>query len=173
MTNVTGSGGQAYYYSVGTGAHTVTTLVSLVGETQVTVTSTASVAQAEALSTLIFQTFATDGHVDHDDDRARPDRAATRHSPRPGPREVRRRSAHRRDRNRTGSAARDVLDLLLAGGDEGHHVAQFGADLLDLVLLAGLLEPLVVRPAVGVLGDPLGGEPAVLDLVEDARASRP
>jgi hypothetical protein len=60
ITDVTGSGAQAYYYSVGTGAHTLTTLVSLVGETQVTVTSTAPVAQAEALSTEIFLTFATD-----------------------------------------------------------------------------------------------------------------
>ena len=59
ITNVTGSGGQAYYYSVGSGTHTVTTLVSLVGQTQVTVTSTATVAQAEALSTQIFQSFAS------------------------------------------------------------------------------------------------------------------
>jgi hypothetical protein len=59
-TDVSGSGVQAYYYSVDSGAHTVTTLVSLVGGTQVTVTSTATVAQAEALSTLIFQAFATD-----------------------------------------------------------------------------------------------------------------
>ncbi len=60
VTDVTGSGGQAYYYSVGSGTHTVITLVSLVGETQVTVTSTASVAQAEALSSVIFDTFAAD-----------------------------------------------------------------------------------------------------------------
>jgi hypothetical protein len=59
VTDVTGSGAQAYYYSVGTGAHSLTTLVSLVGETQVTVTSTAPVTQAEALSTLIFGTFAS------------------------------------------------------------------------------------------------------------------
>ena len=60
VTNVTGTGVQAYYYSVGSGARTVTTLVSLVGETQVTVTSTATAAQAEALSTQIFQSFAND-----------------------------------------------------------------------------------------------------------------
>ena len=59
-TNVTGSNGQAYYYTVGTGVHAATTLVSLVGETQVTVTSSASAAEAEALSTLIFNTFAAD-----------------------------------------------------------------------------------------------------------------
>ncbi len=59
-TNVTGSGGEAYYYTVGSGTHAATTLVSLVGETQVTVTSSASAADAEALSTLIFNTFAAD-----------------------------------------------------------------------------------------------------------------
>src|SRR5664280_3122399 len=66
-----------------------------------------------------------------------------------------------------GSAPRDVLHLLLAGGDEGHHVAEFGTDLLDLVLLAGLLESQVVRTPVLVLGDPFGREPTVLDLVQD------
>jgi hypothetical protein len=59
-TNETGSGGQAYYYTVGTGAHAATTLVSLVGKTQVSVTSTASAADAEALSTFIFNTFIAD-----------------------------------------------------------------------------------------------------------------
>jgi len=60
VTTIAGSGVQAYYYTVGSGAHAIVTLVSLVGETQVTVTSTATVAQAEALSTQIFQSFATD-----------------------------------------------------------------------------------------------------------------
>lgn len=58
VTDVTGSGGQAYYYAVGSGSHTVTTLVSLVGRTQVTVTTSAPVGQAEALSTQIFTAFA-------------------------------------------------------------------------------------------------------------------
>ena len=57
VTDVSGAGVQAYYYSVHSGVHTITTLVSLVGETQVTVTSPASVAQAEALSTQIFNSF--------------------------------------------------------------------------------------------------------------------
>ena len=42
------------------------------------------------------------------------------------------------------------------------------ADELDRVVLALLLEALVVRPAGLALGDPLVGELAVLDLVEDA-----
>jgi hypothetical protein len=59
-TDLTGTGGQTYYYTVGTGAHAATTLVSLVGETQVTVTSTASAEDAGSLATLIFNTFAAD-----------------------------------------------------------------------------------------------------------------
>src|SRR5918993_2278529 len=66
-----------------------------------------------------------------------------------------------------GSAARDVLDPLLAGRDPRHHRPQAGADLLDRVLLAGLLQPLEVGPARLGLGDPLVGELAGLDLVED------
>jgi hypothetical protein len=60
VTDVTGSGGSAYYYTVGTGDHAATTLVSLVGETQVTVTSTAPASDAEALATQVFTTFAAD-----------------------------------------------------------------------------------------------------------------
>ncbi len=46
--------GTAYTYSVDTGDGTVNSLVTLVGDTQVTVTSTASVDQMETLSEQIF-----------------------------------------------------------------------------------------------------------------------
>ncbi len=59
-TTLAATGGQAYYYTVGTGSNAATTLVSLVGETQVTVTSTASAEDAGSLATLIFNTFAAD-----------------------------------------------------------------------------------------------------------------
>lgn len=59
LTDASGTGVSAYYYSTTTGGHTVTTLVSLVNATQVTVATTASVAQAEALSQEIFTAFAS------------------------------------------------------------------------------------------------------------------
>src|SRR5205807_5822050 len=65
-------------------------------------------------------------------------------------------------------AAAGLLQTLLAGRDPRHHRPQLGADLLDLVL-ARLAAVLVeVGAALLVLGDPLIGEGAVLDLVEDA-----
>src|SRR3984957_16245770 len=65
------------------------------------------------------------------------------------------------------SAARDVLDLLLPGRDERHHVAELGPDLLDRVVEPGLTDGLVVGWAVCVLLHPLLGERAVLDLGQD------
>src|SRR5438067_466070 len=65
-------------------------------------------------------------------------------------------------------AAAGLGQALLAGRDPRHHGPELGADLLDLVV-AGLAPVLVeVGPPVLVLGDPLLGEAAVLDLVEDA-----
>jgi hypothetical protein len=59
ITDVSGSGDTAYAFtSKARGGETVTTLVTLVDETQVTVSSTASVAQAEALTQQIFSTLA-------------------------------------------------------------------------------------------------------------------
>ena len=57
-TDVSGLGDQAYYYSQDVGGHSVTSLATLVNRTQVTVTSTATVDQAEALTKEIFATFA-------------------------------------------------------------------------------------------------------------------
>ena len=57
-TDVSGLGDQAYYYSQDVGGHSVTSLATLVNRTQVTVTSTASVGQAEALTKGILATFA-------------------------------------------------------------------------------------------------------------------
>src|SRR2546422_3824901 len=65
-------------------------------------------------------------------------------------------------------AAAGLLQALLAGRDPRHHRPELGADLLDLQVL-GLAPVLVeVGAAVLILGDPLLGETAVLDLVEDA-----
>ena len=59
-TDVSGDGNTAYYYTArAAGGDTVTTLVTLVGETQVTVSSTASAAQAETLTQQIFASLAT------------------------------------------------------------------------------------------------------------------
>ena len=58
-TDVSGTGFTAYYYQVKTGGETVTSLVTLVGEAQVTVTSTASLDKIEALTQQIFDTFAS------------------------------------------------------------------------------------------------------------------
>ncbi len=58
-TDVSGSGDSAYaFVTKVSGGETVTTLVTLVGETQVTVSSTASLAQAEDLTKLIFASLA-------------------------------------------------------------------------------------------------------------------
>jgi hypothetical protein len=53
-TPVTVSSGQAYYYSVPVGGQTITSLVTLVGTTQVAITSTATADQLENLSKLAF-----------------------------------------------------------------------------------------------------------------------
>lgn len=57
-TDVSGVGDSAYYYTVQSGGHTVTSLVTLVNEAQISITSTATVAQAETLAKQIFHTFA-------------------------------------------------------------------------------------------------------------------
>ncbi len=57
-TDVSGLGDKAYHYAQDVGGHSVTSLATLVNRTQVTVTSTASVDQAEALTKEIFATFA-------------------------------------------------------------------------------------------------------------------
>src|SRR5262249_32727016 len=51
--------------------------------------------------------------------------------------------------------------------DPGHQPAQPGADLLDGMLFSLGAQLGEVRPAVVILGDPLAGEAAVLDLGED------
>ena len=51
--------------------------------------------------------------------------------------------------------------------------AQLGADDLDRVLLALVLQAVVVRPAGLRLGDPFVGELAGLDLAEDLASSLP
>jgi len=59
-TDVSGTGDTAYSYSAqASGGHTVNTLVTLVGQAQVTVSSTASVAQAETLTQQIFASLAS------------------------------------------------------------------------------------------------------------------
>jgi len=58
-TDVSGTGLTAYYYHVDTGGPTFTSLVTLAGEAQVTVISTASLEKIEALTQLIYQTFAS------------------------------------------------------------------------------------------------------------------
>jgi hypothetical protein len=58
-TDVSGAGNTAFYYQETSGGATVTSLVTLVNGTQVTVSSTASLAQSEALTARIFQSFAT------------------------------------------------------------------------------------------------------------------
>ena len=57
-TDVSGNGDTAYTYTVTTGGKTVTTLVTLVGTTQVTITSTAAVDKIEAMAQQVFATFA-------------------------------------------------------------------------------------------------------------------
>lgn len=57
-TDVSSGGDSAFYYTVQTGGHTVTGLVTLIGEAQITITSTASAAQVEALAKQIIVTFA-------------------------------------------------------------------------------------------------------------------
>ena len=57
-TDISGIGDQAYSYSQDVGGHSVTSVATLVNRTQVTVTSTASIDQAEALTKEIFATFA-------------------------------------------------------------------------------------------------------------------
>ena len=58
-TDASGGNDTAYYYQVTSGGKTVTSLVTLVGTTQVTVTSTATVPQAEALTQQVFDSFAS------------------------------------------------------------------------------------------------------------------
>jgi hypothetical protein len=60
ITDVSGVGDTAYYYTVQSHGQTVTSLVTLVNQAQVSITSTATVAQAEALAKQIFATFASD-----------------------------------------------------------------------------------------------------------------
>ena len=58
-TDVSGDGDIVYYYTVkAKDGQTVNTLVTLVGETQVTISSTASVSQAETLTQQIFSSLA-------------------------------------------------------------------------------------------------------------------
>src|SRR6516162_8803448 len=60
--------------------------------------------------------------------------------------------------------------LSLLGGfarQPRHHAAQFGADFLDGVLLFGFTQRGKVLAAVLVLGDPLAGEGAVLNVRKD------
>ena len=56
-TDVSGPGFTAYYFTTPTTGGTVTTLVTLVGQTQVAINSTASLNQEEALATQIFDTL--------------------------------------------------------------------------------------------------------------------
>jgi hypothetical protein len=58
-TDVSGPGIQAYYYSAQTQGGTVTSLVTLVHQTELVVTSTASASQMEALSKQIFASLAS------------------------------------------------------------------------------------------------------------------
>ena len=53
------SDGQAFSFTTGTGAHRVTSLVTLVGTTQVSIASTATLDQIEQLSAQIFTTLST------------------------------------------------------------------------------------------------------------------
>ena len=55
----------------------------------------------------------------------------------------------------------------------GHHRPELGAHPLDLVVPVGLAHPLEVGAAGPVLGQPLAGERAVLDLRRGSAASRP
>jgi len=59
-TDVSGTGDTAYYYGVSAGGQALTTLVTLVGTTQVTITSTAPLDKTEALAQQIFVTFASE-----------------------------------------------------------------------------------------------------------------
>ena len=56
-TDVSGPGFTAYYFTTSTTGGTVTTLVTLVGQTQVAINSTATLSQEEALATQIFDTL--------------------------------------------------------------------------------------------------------------------
>lgn len=59
LTPVTVTSGQAFSYTEGSGKDQVTSLVTLIGNTQVAVTSTATLDQLENLSQLIFTSLAT------------------------------------------------------------------------------------------------------------------
>ena len=61
LTPVTVSSGQAFSYTSGSGAGQVTSLLTLIGQTQVTVAATATLDQLENLTQQIFTAFAT-GH---------------------------------------------------------------------------------------------------------------
>src|ERR1700733_14920800 len=79
----------------------------------------------------------------------------------------------RRQRLRTsrrsppGSAPRGILDAGLTGGDERHHGPQLLADLLDLMRFPRLAQCLEFLAPRRILGDPLVGKGAALDLIED------
>src|SRR4051812_17007198 len=66
-----------------------------------------------------------------------------------------------------GSAARNVLDALLAGSNPRHHRAQLRTDLLDRMLGCGVAHAIEVRAPVLVLCNPLAREVARLDLTEN------
>ena len=59
LTPVTVSNGQAFTFASGSGKDRVTSLVTLVGETQVVITSTAALDRIENLSQEVFTAFAT------------------------------------------------------------------------------------------------------------------
>lgn len=59
-TDVSGVGDTAYSYTVQSGGTTVTSLVTQVNEAQISITSTASLAQSEALAKQIFATLSSD-----------------------------------------------------------------------------------------------------------------
>jgi hypothetical protein len=61
-TPVTVSSGQAYAYSQGSGRGQVNSLVTIVGQTEVTVTSTVPVTKLEDLSQQIFAAFAAEAN---------------------------------------------------------------------------------------------------------------
>ncbi|HEY5109719.1 MAG TPA: hypothetical protein VII96_08955 [Acidimicrobiales bacterium] len=58
LTDVSGTGFSAYFYTDSTAKPTINGLVTINGQTQVTVTSTSSVAQQETLTQEIFATLA-------------------------------------------------------------------------------------------------------------------
>src|SRR5262245_44731068 len=73
---------------------------------------------------------------------------------------------------RSALAAAGVLDALPTGGDPRHHPAELLADLLDRVVLTGLLEREEVLAPRLALGDPLVGEHPVLDVAQDLLHAR-